>query len=135
MISVLIATHGELSKGLLNGAELIIGKQNNIATLGLSHEDSIEEFEKQVKELIENLDDGSGVLVLVDVFGGSPCNISLKLMQNKAHIAITGVNMPMLLEVLSLRSNCNDIRELSEKALSAGVEGIKDIRKQFENLL
>lgn len=135
MIGVLIATHGQFSKGILQSAELIIGKQTKIKTMTLEHEDSIDLFEEEMIESINSLDEGDGVLVLVDVFGGSPANIALRRMRDINYRTLTGLNMPMLLEILSSRSNCTDLEELTAKGFETGKEGIRDLYKQLMELL
>lgn len=126
MIGILIVTHGKFGHELLKSAELIIGQQKNVLTLGLEHGDSIEELHHQIKTSIEKLDEGDGVLVLTDLFGGSPSNAAAANMEHLNFHSLTGVNLPMLIEVLSMRE-CVDIGELVDSAFKAGYEGIKNI--------
>jgi len=131
MIGVLIVTHGNFGEELLRSAELIIGKQKNVKTLGLNHGDDVEELYKKVQDHIKLLDEGEGVLVLTDLFGGSTSNVTARNMNNANFESLTGLNLPMLLEALDSRMN-NDLKELTKRAYKVGIEGIKNIRKQMK---
>lgn len=131
MIGVLIVTHGNFGEELLKSAELIIGKQENVKTLSLNHGDDVEELYKNVQAHINLLDKGDGVLVLTDLFGGSPSNVTARNI-NKIHFeSLTGVNLPMLIEALDSRVN-NNLKGLANKAYKAGIDGIKNIRVQLQ---
>jgi mannose PTS system EIIA component len=130
MIGILVVTHGNLGRAFVESSELIIGKQTGINALGLFQGDSIEEFKNTVKENILQLDEGEGVLVLVDIFGGSPSNVTLF---NKREIGdkvdfrcITGVNMPIFLEACMMR-NLLEFDDLVEHCFSLGTDGIRKI--------
>ena len=105
MIGILIVTHGNFGTELLKSAELIIGKQDNVKTLGLNHGDNVEELCDRVCESIKELDSGDGVLVFTDLFGGSPSNVVARNMEHLNFYSLTGVNLPMLIEALDSRDN------------------------------
>jgi PTS system mannose-specific IIA component len=128
MIGVLIVTHGNLSTGLMESVELIMGKQEKVKTLTLHHGDNVEVLKGQIKKDIEELNDGDGVIVLTDVFGGSPTNATVINMQNLEFQAITGVNLPMLLETFCLREEM-DLEPLTKHLVESGKEGIKDLKE------
>lgn len=104
MVGVLIASHGGFADGLLNGAELLVGKQEQVETIGLYHGDSADEFAAKVEEAIEKLDTGEGVYVFVDILGGTPSNVVLKCLEKKRFKAFAGVNMPMMLQTFLMRN-------------------------------
>ncbi|MCR1898278.1 PTS sugar transporter subunit IIA [Irregularibacter muris] len=130
MVGILIVTHGDFAKSILRSAELIMGQQNDVITLGLHYGDSIDELNNQIKDSIEKLDEGQGVVVFVDVFGGSPSNVTVSNMRTKKFECITGVNMPMLLEAFALRNSLN-LEELSEKCIEAGQQGVRSLYKEL----
>ncbi|SHH76114.1 PTS sugar transporter subunit IIA [Sporanaerobacter acetigenes] len=132
MVGVLIVTHGKLSVELLKSAELIVGKQEYVNTLTLNYGDNVEDLKKEINKNIKELDDGDGVLVLTDVFGGSPTNATIINMKDLNFRAITGVNLPMLLELFCMRDEL-DLNDLAEKAFKAGKEGIKDLNEILAN--
>lgn len=134
MIGILIVTHGNFGEEILKSAELIVGKQKRILTLGLNHGDSIENFIINVKSNIENLNEGDGVLVFADLFGASPYNaaaFSAKNMSEKDFRCITGVNLPMLLEALTMRSEY-ELNSLVEICISEGKSGIKELFNEIK---
>ena len=94
MIGILVVTHGNAGKELIKSSELIIGSQEKLEGLSLNHGDDINELEKQVEMKVKELDDGKGVLVMVDLLGGSPCNVTGKNIKRFENIeCLTGVNL------------------------------------------
>lgn len=126
MIGIVIVAHGDLGKELLRSAEMICGKQDRVVTLGLQAGDAIEALPTRIAEAIKSLDDVDGVLVLVDLFGGSPCNAALRYLAESDVECISGVNLPMLLEILMQRESTG-VKELAAQAMRAGHEGIQDL--------
>ncbi|ACD22400.1 MULTISPECIES: PTS sugar transporter subunit IIA [Clostridium] len=136
MIGILLVTHGKFSEEIVKSAELIVGKQEKILTLGLQHGDSVEMLGDKVKESVKSLEDGDGVLVLVDLMGGSPYNVvalnSSKLLDINFR-CITGVNLPMLLEAITMREIYN-LDDLTDHCIEIGTTGIKELFKEMELL-
>ncbi|QAT39146.1 PTS sugar transporter subunit IIA [Clostridium sp. JN-9] len=133
MIGVLIATHGDFGKEILKSSELILGKQDHTLTLSLNYGDSIEKFGEQIVNAIQSLENGSGVLVFTDLLGASPYNATA-LNSNKVNNArfrcICGVNLPMVLEALTMRNNY-DLDKLTEQCMEAGMSGIKELFQEL----
>jgi len=130
MVGILIATHGELAAGLLNAAELIIGKQEKCKVLGLYHGDDITAFGKLICKEVGELDDGDGVLVFTDLFSASPANqvaLNYPLLREYKFKAITGVNLPMLLEAIGKRMVQEDLDSMVDALIESGQYGIKDL--------
>lgn len=113
MIGILVVTHGMFAEGLLNAVELIAGKQEKVEVLGLHHGDGIDEFEQRVSGAYDRLEDGSGVIILTDILGGSPSNITMKLLSERNAIGICGVNMAMLVQAIMYRDD-NGLQELEK---------------------
>lgn len=130
MIGIIIVTHGDFGKYIIESAELIAGKQSNIMSLGLKHGDSVEELKNTLKENIIKMDEGDGVLVFVDLFGGSPSNVTLMNMKEVRFKSITGLNMPMLLEAITSRNGCS-IEELADRCADIGRSGIRELHKEL----
>lgn len=128
MIHLLLITHGQFASGILDAATLIMGKQQGVETLALTEEDSIDELSNRLESSLVNLNMGcDGVLILVDIFGASPCNIATMSMVKFPNIdVVTGLNLPMLVEVLLQRNNLS-LPELAKLAERSGVEGIKKV--------
>ncbi|MEW6696300.1 MAG: PTS sugar transporter subunit IIA [Bacillota bacterium] len=132
MIGIVVVTHGSLAKSIVESAELIMGKQNNVVALGLEHGDSVELLKDEVKNSIIKMDKGKGVLVFVDILGGSPSNVALRNMIDLNFKCITGLSMPMLIEAFASREGCS-LEELADNCTEAGRTGIRELHKEIEN--
>lgn len=126
MIGVVIVTHGNFSEEILKSAELIVGKQEKVIALTLNYGDDVEELKEKIRESILEVDNGQGVVVLTDVFGSSPSNATCFNMKKLKFRAVTGINMPMLLELFSFRKEL-ELDELIRKIILAGKDGIIDL--------
>lgn len=123
-IGIVIVTHVDYGAALLRAAEQIVGPVLDCATLQVDINNEVSDTVNRLKEAAKRLDSGLGVLVLTDMFGGTPTNLSLSLLgQGGLNIEVlTGVNLPMLLKVLGNREKT--LAELSEIACEAGRDGI-----------
>lgn len=102
MIGGLIVTHGRLATELLNAAEAIVGEVGNIAAVSIGWHDDVETATSMIEQAIERVDKGSGVLVLTDMFGGTPTNMASTFLDEGAVEVVTGVNLPMLIKLIQL---------------------------------
>jgi len=125
MIGIIIVTHGKFAEGLLDAARLIVGNQEAVIPISLTEEDSPEGLQKQIEAAILKLDQGDGTLLLVDLPGATPFNVSAQfaLTREKTKV-ITGVNLPMLLEVMLSRDMVS-FDEAADIAKESGAIGIK----------
>ena len=123
MIGLLIISHCDLGKELLNAAELILGRLEAAGSISITQTTESEELLKTISEKIKALDRGKGVLVLTDMFGGTPSNLSLSFLKEERVEVLTGVNLPMVVEVAQNRERL-PLSELGEKAQEAGTKGI-----------
>lgn len=133
MTKILLATHGKMAEGILDAANLIMGKQQDIICLSLKEDDSIDEFSNEFKNHVTKLQNESPdqeVLVLVDLFGASPFNSSLIIYQEFEKVdVVTGLNLPMLLEVLLNRNfmSLSELVILAEKSAKDGVKVLSEV--------
>lgn len=118
MVGVLIAAHGGFAEGILSGAELLCGKQEQIETVGLYHGDGVDEFNDKIRTALDRLDTGDGVFVFVDILGGTPSNTVLRNMAGRNIKGFAGVNMALLVQTLLLRGVFSG-EELYEAVLEA----------------
>ena len=124
---VLIVTHGDFGRELLQSVQMIMGEQEDVVTLGLGLGDDIESLRIDVQKVVdENERTNKETIILVDLFGGSPSNIALSLLKYHDIKVMVGVNMPMLIEMLSCR-NSYEIEDLVERSYRAGIDGIKKV--------
>ncbi|MFH1241308.1 MAG: PTS sugar transporter [Pseudomonadota bacterium] len=123
MIGLLIISHCDLGKEFLNAAELIVGRLEFADSISITETSQSEELLKSIGEKIKGLDQGQGVLVLTDMFGGTPSNLSLSFLKEQMVEVLTGVNLPMVIAVAQDRARLT-LGELGEKAEQAGRRSI-----------
>jgi len=123
MIGLLIVTHCDLGKEFLNAAEFIVGRMEAVEVISITQATDSEEIIKMIGEKISLLNTGEGVLILTDMFGGTPSNLSLSFLKEEMVEVLTGVNLPMVIAIAQNRSEM-DLNELAEKAQEAGKTSI-----------
>ena len=123
MIGVLVISHGAIGETLLSSAEVILGaRQTRVATLGVSRNEDPEAVLARARQRAAQLDDGTGLLVLTDMFGATPCNVASRLLADGRVEGVSGVSLPMLVRVLSARNG--SLPAAVQRALSGGAEGV-----------
>ncbi len=123
MIGVLITTHGNLGKELIQAAELIRGSLKGIISVSIDQTKGMEDLQKEISSAIRKLDRGKGVLILTDLFGGTPSNISLSFLKEGKVEVITGVNLPMLLKLPDIREGMS-LKEFAQQIKDYGIKNI-----------
>ncbi|MBN1664703.1 MAG: PTS sugar transporter subunit IIA [Deltaproteobacteria bacterium] len=123
MIGVLVTTHGNLGSELIRVAELIKGSLKRVAHVSIDQTKSMEELKKEINTAIKKLDQGQGVLILTDLFGGTPSNISLSFLKGGKVEVITGVNLPMLLKLRDVKEDMG-LAEFAKYILDYGKKNI-----------
>ena len=123
MIGVLITTHGNLGSELIKAAELIRGSLKGIIPISVDQTKGVEDLQKEISTAIKKLDQGQGVLILTDLFGGTPSNISLSFMKEGKVEVITGVNLPMLLKLPDIREGTL-LKEFAQNIKDYGIKNI-----------
>ncbi|URJ32458.1 PTS mannose transporter subunit IIAB [Blochmannia endosymbiont of Camponotus sp.] len=128
-IAIILGAHGSVSKKLIETTEMIIGKQQNVAWVDLLPEDNTKILIEKYHVHLSNLNKSAGVLFLVDTWGGSPFNAAHSIVLNKEkYDIVTGMNIPMLIEVFMARDNIHSFQELVQIALKSGSESIKSVK-------
>ena len=128
MIGALITTHGNLGNELIKAAELIKGPLDDILHVSVDQTKNVEDLKKEISNAIKKLDKGKGVLILTDLFGGTPSNISLSFIKEGKVEVLTGVNLPMVLKLsevkedMTLRDFACLIRNYGEKNIMLASE-------------
>lgn len=130
MIGVLVATHGEMAKGLFDAIDMICGTQEKFSIVSLKRGQDAESFGEELGEKINELNSGDGVVVLVDLLGATPMNQSaLNLYKSDKVEVITGVNLPMVVTATMERDYFSDIKELVEKIKNDGKDSVCSVRE------
>ncbi len=105
MIGVVVVTHGQVSRELVNAAEAIVGDLPRFAAVSIGWHEDVQDARNEIAAAIDRLQDGDGVLVLTDMFGGTPSNLSMTFLGTDKVEVITGVNLPMLIKLAGLRDS------------------------------
>jgi PTS system ascorbate-specific IIA component len=122
MVGILLITHGTLGEALLAGAAHVLGgMQPNAAAMTILPGDRVNERLAEARNIVKAIDDGTGVLVLTDIFGATPANIAGCLLDSSLVEGIAGVSLPMLVKALAYRSL--PLPELVARTLEAGAQG------------
>ena len=123
MIGLVLVTHGRLAVEFRAALEHVVGAQEQIETITIGPDDDVEQRRRDIIEAVQRADSGDGVVILTDMFGGTPSNLSISVMNGPAVEVVAGINLPMLVKLARLR---NDL-PLSEAVLVAQEAGRKYI--------
>ena len=131
MIGLTIITHADMAKGIQSAMNLILGEQEQFATVGLYEGADFDQFRESV-----GVNDGSGVLILVDLYCASPYNASAYNMsffqENNIPVRlVTGVNLPMVITAASMRDSFSSVDELYESVMEEAKDGIKEMMQEL----
>jgi len=105
MIGLVLVTHGRLAEEMRLAMEHVVGRQRNVATVCIGPEDDMEGRRSEIHRRIEEVDTGDGVVLLTDMFGGTPSNLAISQMDRKGVEVLAGMNLPMLVKLAKIRSN------------------------------
>ena len=125
MIGAVIVTHSRIGERLIETAEFLVGKMEGIIAVSVDLETNVFEARRRIAEAVKQVDRGDGVLILTDLFGGSPSNIALSFLNPEGIDVITGVNLPMVITFRNKREG----RSLLELAKSIQLSGVRSIAR------
>ncbi len=133
MVGVVLAAHGPLPGALLESAGMIMGDLPQVTSVSLMPGDGLEGLVDRLQSAVNEVNTDHGVLLLLDLFGGTPANAATLLTQQMTGVqAVSGVNMPMLLETLLARMGTDSVETLAETACEAGRAGVVNIVVAFQ---
>ncbi|KUO55242.1 MAG: PTS fructose transporter subunit IIA [Sphingomonadales bacterium BRH_c3] len=107
MIGLILVTHGQLAEHFVDAMEHVVGPQQSIATVCIGPSDDMELRRKDIANAITRVDEGQGVIVLTDLFGGTPSNLAISLLERGRVEVIAGINLPMLIRLAGARKSMN----------------------------
>ena len=119
MIGVVLVTHGNLATELVKVMEHVVGPQDQLTTITIDPEDDMEKRREDILKSVQFVDKGLGVIILTDMFGGTPSNLAISIMEQAKIDIIAGVNLPMLIKLASVRST-ETISDAVAQAREAG---------------
>jgi PTS system mannose-specific IIA component len=123
MIGMVLVTHGRLAAEFIAALEHVVGPQRNVAAVCIGPEDDMELRRKEILDSVARVDDGDGVVVLTDMFGGTPSNLAISIIDKAKIEVIAGMNLPMLIKLASVR----DEEPLGDAVIHAQEAGRKYI--------
>ena len=105
MIGMVLVTHGHLATEFRAALEHVVGPQKQIETITIGPEDDMEQRRKDIIQAVQQVESGSGVVVLTDMFGGTPSNLAISVMEGSQIDVVAGINLPMLIKLASVRED------------------------------
>jgi len=119
MIGLVIVTHGKLAIELQHAAEHVVGPQDNLETVCIGPDDDMERRRDDIRAAVKRVDAKNGVILLTDMFGGTPSNLAISMLRDGKVEVLAGVNLPMLIKLAEARQTAS-LSEAAEKAKDAG---------------
>ena len=132
MIGLVLVTHGQLATEFRAALEHVVGHQDAFEALSIGADDDMEVRRRDIMEAVERVDDGSGVILLTDMFGGTPSNLAISVMDPGRVEVVAGVNLPMLIKLASVRGD-GDLEKVACCAQDAGRKYINVASKLLAN--
>jgi mannose PTS system EIIA component len=124
MIGLVIVTHGGLAHEFRGALEHVVGRQDGLETIAIGPEDDAEQRRREILDAVRRVDKGQGVIILTDMFGGTPSNLAISVMDEVHAEVIAGINLPILVKLASIRAEL-PLAEAVNKARDAGRKYIK----------
>ncbi len=119
MIGLVLVTHGRLAEEFKSALEHVVGPQERVSTISIGPDDDMEQRRQDILNAVQEVNDGSGVVLLTDMFGGTPSNLAISVMEGGSIEVVAGVNLPMLIKLASVRDD-KDLAEAVDEAKKAG---------------
>ncbi len=119
MIGIILVTHGRLAETFVEAMEHVVGKQKAVATVCIGPNDDMKARRREIADALKAVDDGEGVVILTDLFGGTPSNLAISLLRQGEVEVVAGINLPMLIRLASARKSMG-LREAVTAARDAG---------------
>lgn len=118
MIGIVLVTHGRLAEEFRHAVEHVVGPQKHFETVSIGADDDMEQRRKDIVDAVARADTGTGVIVLTDMFGGTPSNLAISVMKSGEVEVIAGVNLPMLIKLTSVRAGDDMVAALQEAQMA-----------------
>lgn len=122
MIGMILVTHGHLAEEFVHAMEHVVGQQPDVATVCIGPHDDMEARRKEIARAIKQVDSGGGVVILTDLFGGTPSNLAISLLESGRTEVIAGINLPMLIRLAGARK---------EMSMAAAAKAARDAGRNY----
>ena len=125
MIGMVLVTHGRLATEFLAALEHVVGPQKDVVAIAIGPDDDMEERRKEILDSVAKVDSGAGVVLVTDMFGGTPSNLAISIMDKANVEVIAGLNLPLLIKLAELRE---------AETLESAVEGAQEAGRKYINV-
>ncbi|MDR1388745.1 MAG: PTS sugar transporter subunit IIA [Treponema sp.] len=132
MVGVVLISHGDLAKGIVSSASMLVPKIEQLASVTLWPDDNPDEFQQKLEAAVKEMDTGDGVFILADMLGGTPANRAMYSLGDRVRV-LTGLSLPMLYSFLNVREETNDIASIAKDVMDEAREALIDVNEMVKN--
>ena len=129
MIGIVLVTHGRLAQEFISAMEHMVGPQTHLRAVCIGPEDDIERRQREIAAAAKSVDMGNGVVIATDMFGGTPCNLALTVLERGKIEVLAGVNLPSLIKLIDVRNKL-PLDEAVKQAIDAGRKYMRDLSRR-----
>lgn len=133
-MKVIVVSHGSYARGLVDTVQMIAGKQEDLEAFGLESEESVDTLTEKIRQSIEQASQEEEILILTDIFYGSPFNTVISLMPEYDLYHVTGINLPLMMEVIMGRISGKHAEEICKELLKAAPDTVRDVRELYKEV-
>ena len=133
-MKVIVVSHGSYARGLVDTVQMIAGKQEDLEAFGLEPEESVDTLKEKIRQSIEQASQEEEILILTDIFYGSPINTVISLMPEYDLYHVTGINLPLMMEVIMGRISGKHAEEICKELLKAAPDTVRDVRELYKEV-
>ena len=133
-MKVIAVSHGSYARGLVDTVQMIAGKQEDLEAFGLESEESVDTLKEKIRQSIEQASQEEEILILTDIFYGSPFNTVISLMPEYDLYHVTGINLPLMMEVIMGRISGKHAEEICKELLKAAPDTVRDVRELYKEV-
>ena len=130
----IVVSHGSYARGLVDTVQMIAGKQEDLEAFGLESEESVDTLKEKIRQSIEQASQEEEILILTDIFYGSPFNTVISLMPEYDLYHVTGINLPLMMEVIMGRISGKHAEEICKELLKAAPDTVRDVRELYKEV-
>lgn len=131
---IILVSHGSFSKGLYETMQMVLGSQEKLSYVGLYPDHGIDDLKENIETELKKAEPGEEILVLTDLFYGSPFNAVVQLMNKYEMHHLTGINVPLLMEILVMRNNGKKADEICSRAMELAGSTVQDVNKYLADV-
>ena len=133
-MKVIVVSHGSYARGLVDTVQMIAGKQEDLEAFGLESEESVDTLKEKIRQSIEQASQEEEILILTDIFYGSPFNTVISLMPEYDLYHVNGINLPLMMDVIMGRISGKHAEENCKQLLKAAPDTVRDVRELYKEV-